>query len=91
MRVQDWQSRDGCESKNMKSFECMRKHRELDSDYEQQRFWRKNIPRAISSEWLPEGDLVYFVMDVVKQLDLRDIYCAYESPKGGQPCYPRGQ
>lgn len=38
-------------------------------------------------QWLPEGDLVYFVMDVVQQLDLRDIYCSYESPKGGQPPY----
>lgn len=38
-------------------------------------------------QWLPEDDLVYFVMDVVKQLDLREIYRPYEFERRGQPPY----
>ena len=38
-------------------------------------------------EWLPEDDLVYFVMDVVGQLDLNRICRTYNSDKGGQPPY----
>jgi len=38
-------------------------------------------------EWLPEDDLVYFVMDVVGQLDLNPIYRTYNNAKGGQPPY----
>ena len=38
-------------------------------------------------QWLPEDDLVYFVMDVVKQLDLRAIYRPYEIERRGQPPY----
>src|SRR5712692_5713149 len=38
--------------------------------------------------WLPEGDLALFVSDVVDELDLSDIYAAYESGEGrGQPPY----
>ena len=38
--------------------------------------------------WLPEGDLALFVSDVVDELDLSDIYTAYESGEGrGQPPY----
>jgi transposase len=36
-------------------------------------------------QWLPEDHLVYFVMDVVGQLDLGGIYACYDSSKGGQP------
>jgi transposase len=36
-------------------------------------------------QWLPDDHLVYFVMDVVSQLDLDAIYCCYDSRKGGQP------
>jgi len=36
-------------------------------------------------DWLPEDDLVYFVMDTVGQLDLSDIYRSYDGSKGGQP------
>ena len=36
-------------------------------------------------QWLPEDHLVYFVMDVVSQLDLDAIYRRYDSRKGGQP------
>lgn len=35
--------------------------------------------------WLPEDHLVYFIMDVVYQLDLSAIYCCYDNSKGGQP------
>lgn len=37
--------------------------------------------------WLAEDDLVYFVMDVVRELDLSDIYASYDGSQGGQPAY----
>ena len=41
-------------------------------------------------EWLPENDLVYFVMDVVRQLDLGAISGVYEqSERGSPPFHPR--
>jgi transposase len=41
-------------------------------------------------EWLPEGDLVYFVMDVVRQMDLSSITDYYErSDRGYPPYHPR--
>lgn len=38
-------------------------------------------------EWLPESDLVYFIMDVVRSLDLSPIYQSYDNAKGGRPPY----
>jgi transposase len=38
-------------------------------------------------EWLPENHLVYFVSDVVDQLDLSAMYAVYEKEKRGQPPY----
>ena len=38
-------------------------------------------------EWLPEEDLVYFITDVVKTLDLKAIYQTYDNSKGGKPAY----
>lgn len=38
-------------------------------------------------QWLAEDDLVYFVIDVVNQLDLSPIYESYNHSKGGQPPY----
>ena len=38
-------------------------------------------------EWLDKDDLVYFIMDVVKTLDLDPIYGDYDGTKGGQPPY----
>jgi transposase len=38
-------------------------------------------------EWLPEDHLVYFVGDVVDQLDLSAIHAVYEKEKRGQPPY----
>jgi transposase len=38
-------------------------------------------------EWLPENHLVYFVSDVVDQLDLSAIYGVYEKDHRGQPPY----
>jgi transposase len=38
-------------------------------------------------EWLPENHLVYFVSDVVDQLDLSVIHAVYEKEKRGQPPY----
>jgi transposase len=41
-------------------------------------------------EWLPENDLVYFVMDVVRQLDLGAITAVHEqSDRGYPPFHPR--
>lgn len=37
------------------------------------------------NDWLPEDHLVYFLMDVVGQLDLSSIYRCYDGSKGGQP------
>jgi transposase len=36
-------------------------------------------------DWLPENDLVYFIMDVLNHLDLSVIYNSYDGTKGGQP------
>jgi transposase len=38
-------------------------------------------------DWLPDGHLVYFLMDVSEQLDLSPIIENYDSEKGGQPPY----
>ena len=38
-------------------------------------------------EWLPEGDLVYFILDVVKTLDLSEITRRYEQEDRGFPPY----
>jgi len=38
-------------------------------------------------EWLPEDHLVYFIRDVVGELDLSVIYESYDGSKGGQPPY----
>src|SRR5271157_4512729 len=38
-------------------------------------------------DWLPENHLVYFVSDVVDQLDLSPIHAVYEKEKRGQPPY----
>ena len=40
-------------------------------------------------QWLPEDHLVYFVMDVVSQLDLGAIYRCYDSRKGQPPFDPQ--
>ncbi len=36
-------------------------------------------------EWLPEGHLVYFLLDVVGELDLSEIYASYDGSRGGRP------
>ncbi len=38
-------------------------------------------------DWLPEDHLVYFVSDVVDQLDLSAIHAVYDKEKRGQPPY----
>ena len=38
-------------------------------------------------EWLTEDHLVYFVSDVVEQLDLSAIHAVYEEERRGQPPY----
>jgi transposase len=42
------------------------------------------------SEWLPEGHLAHFVMDVVAQLDLSPIHRRLQAtdPRGVQPYHP---
>jgi transposase len=39
------------------------------------------------SHWLPENHLVYFIRDVVGQMDLSAIYTSYDGSKGGYPAY----
>jgi transposase len=36
-------------------------------------------------DWLPEGHLVHFILDVAAGLDLSGVYAAYDGAKGGQP------
>ena len=36
-------------------------------------------------EWLPEGHLAYFLLDVVGELDLTEIYASYDGSRGGRP------
>ena len=38
-------------------------------------------------EWLPEGHLAYFIVDVMEELDLSGIYASYEKERRGQPPY----
>lgn len=38
-------------------------------------------------DWLPDGHLVYFLMDVSEQLGLSPIMEKYDSEKGGKPPY----
>ncbi len=38
-------------------------------------------------DWLPEGHLAYFILDVVEQLDLSEIYASYDGSNRGQPPY----
>jgi len=38
-------------------------------------------------QWLPQDDLVYFIIDIVNHLDLREILSSYDNSKGGQPAY----
>jgi transposase len=41
-------------------------------------------------DWLPKGHLAYFLLDVVEQLDLSNIYCSYRGDGRGQPPYEPG-
>jgi transposase len=36
-------------------------------------------------DWLPSGHLVYFILDVLKELDLRAVHSFYEKEARGQP------
>jgi transposase len=38
-------------------------------------------------DWLPEGHLAHFIVDVVEQLDLSAIYASYQGDGRGQPPY----
>jgi transposase len=38
-------------------------------------------------DWLPADHVVLFVMDLVKELDLAEIYRSYDGSKGGKPPY----
>jgi transposase len=42
-------------------------------------------------DWLPRGDLVYFLIDVVEELDLSDIYRYYEIGEEGRSKSASGQ
>ena len=36
-------------------------------------------------QWLPEGHLAYFLLDVIGELDLSEIYDSYDGSRGGRP------
>lgn len=36
-------------------------------------------------DWLEEGNLAYFILDVVETLDLSEIYASYDGSRGGRP------
>ena len=38
-------------------------------------------------QWLPEGDLVYFIMDIIAEFDLSAVYDYYSGSRAGQPPY----
>ena len=45
---------------------------------------------ATLQDWLPDDHLVYFISDVVDQLDLSEITARYEwESRGGPPYHPR--
>ncbi len=39
------------------------------------------------THWLPQEHLVYFIQDLVGQMDLSAIYTSYDGSKGGYPAY----
>ena len=39
------------------------------------------------THWLPQDHLVYFIRDVVGQMDLSAVYASYDGSKGGYPAY----
>ncbi len=41
-------------------------------------------------DWLPKGHLAYFLLDVVEQLDLSNLYGSYQGDGRGQPPYEPG-
>jgi hypothetical protein len=47
--------------------------------------YRPYCPPPSLRDWLPENHLVYFVSDVVDQLDLSKIELVYEKDERGQP------
>lgn len=52
--------------------------------------WQSQLFPASPREWLPEGHLAYFIMDVVEQLDLSAIHAHYERElRGYPPHHPR--
>ena len=38
-------------------------------------------------EWLPEGDLAWFILEVVEQMDLKEFYSAYREDGWGAAAY----
>lgn len=44
------------------------------------------LPPALR-DWLPPDHLVLFVMDLVRELELSEIYLSYDGSKGGKPPY----
>lgn len=58
------------------------------------RAWNPNQPYLLPpspQDWLPEDDLVYFVLDVVRDLNLKAIRATYEQGdgRGNPPFHPR--
>ena len=47
------------------------------------------MPPSIQ-EWLPEGDLAWFILDVVEQMDLKEFYGVYREDGWGAAAYDPG-
>jgi len=54
------------------------------------RLWNPNqnwlLPLS-AQDWLPENDLVYFLLDVVNELDISAITQKYQQEERGYPLY----
>ena len=44
------------------------------------------LPPALK-DWLPEDHLVFFILEMLEQMDLSEIYESYDGSKGGKPPY----
>lgn len=43
-----------------------------------------------SLQWLPQGNLAYFILDVLEQMELKEFYCAYREDGRGAADYHPG-
>ncbi len=44
------------------------------------------LPPSLN-DWLPDGNLAYFIIDLIDHLDLSEVYASYRGDGRGQPPY----